>query len=85
MASSIGMLVAFRVIRASWWSADARRHDDPHQGRRPLNASVSVAGRLGSPMPLGPTAEPDLRWAAREASWHWVFLINVPVGIVAFV
>ena len=45
----------------------------------------SVMAMLGIPMLLGPIMGPILGGALIEyASWHWIFLINVPVGIVAF-
>jgi EmrB/QacA subfamily drug resistance transporter len=39
---------------------------------------------LGVPMLLGPIFGPILGgWLIEVASWHWIFLINVPIGIVA--
>ena len=43
-------------------------------------AFISVAGQVG-PM-LGPTLG---GWLAESVSWHWIFLINVPIGIVGLV
>jgi EmrB/QacA subfamily drug resistance transporter len=41
---------------------------------------------LGIPMLLGPIGGPILGgWLIEVASWHWVFLINVPIGAVALV
>jgi EmrB/QacA subfamily drug resistance transporter len=41
---------------------------------------------LGVPMLLGPIFGPILGgWLIDIASWHWIFLINVPIGIVATV
>jgi EmrB/QacA subfamily drug resistance transporter len=40
-------------------------------------ASVSVAGQLG-PL-LGP---PLGGWLVQGASWHWIFLINLPIGVL---
>jgi EmrB/QacA subfamily drug resistance transporter len=41
---------------------------------------------LGIPMLLGPIGGPILGgWLIEAASWHWVFLINVPIGAVALV
>ena len=34
---------------------------------------------------VGPVLGPTLGgWITENYSWHWVFLINVPIGIVAF-
>ncbi|VVE28208.1 putative transport protein HsrA [Pandoraea cepalis] len=40
-------------------------------------AFVSIAGQVG-PM-IGPVLG---GWLVQVASWHWIFLINVPIGIV---
>lgn len=45
-----------------------------------------VMAVLGVPMLLGPIGGPILGgWLLEIASWHWLFLINVPIGIVAMV
>jgi EmrB/QacA subfamily drug resistance transporter len=41
---------------------------------------------LGVPMLLGPIGGPILGgWLIEAASWHWVFLINLPIGIGALI
>jgi EmrB/QacA subfamily drug resistance transporter len=41
---------------------------------------------LGVPMLLGPILGPILGgWLIQNASWHWIFLINVPIGLVAVI
>ena len=41
---------------------------------------------LGVPMLLGPILGPILGgWLIEVASWHWIFLINAPIGLVALV
>ncbi|MFT3716080.1 MAG: DHA2 family efflux MFS transporter permease subunit [Gordonia sp. (in: high G+C Gram-positive bacteria)] len=46
----------------------------------------SVMAVLGIPMLLGPIAGPILGgWLIEIASWHWVFLINIPIGIIALI
>lgn len=43
-----------------------------------------VMAVLGVPMLLGPIAGPILGgWLIDSFSWHWIFLINVPIGIIA--
>lgn len=45
-----------------------------------------VMAVLGIPMLLGPIGGPILGgWLIEIASWHWIFLINVPLGIGALV
>jgi len=41
---------------------------------------------LGVPMLLGPIMGPILGgWLIQIASWHWIFLINLPLGMIALV
>lgn len=43
-----------------------------------------VMAVLGVPMLLGPISGPILGgWLIDAASWHWIFLINLPIGAVA--
>lgn len=45
-----------------------------------------VMAVLGVPMLLGPIFGPILGgWMIDAFSWHWIFLINLPIGIAAFV
>ncbi|WP_379137881.1 MDR family MFS transporter [Paenibacillus sp. sgz500958] len=51
----------------------------------PPDRRGSIMGILGIPMLLAPILGPVLSgWLIESISWHWIFLINVPVGIVAF-
>jgi len=43
-----------------------------------------VMGMVGVPMLMGPIIGPILGgWLVDDASWRWIFLVNVPVGCVA--
>ncbi len=45
-----------------------------------------VMAVLGVPMLLGPIGGPILGgWLIEVASWHWIFFINLPIGIVALI
>jgi len=44
-----------------------------------------VMAIIGVPMLLGPILGPILGgWLVDEASWRWIFFINLPIGVVAF-
>lgn len=46
----------------------------------------SIMGLLGLPMLIAPVLGPVLSgWLLEYASWHWIFLINVPIGIAALI
>jgi len=50
----------------------------------PPNKQGAVMGLLGIPMMLGPALGPVLGGYLLEyATWHWIFLINLPIGIIA--
>ncbi|PZF85127.1 DHA2 family efflux MFS transporter permease subunit [Jiangella anatolica] len=45
-----------------------------------------VMAVLGVPMLLGPIGGPILGgWLIDIASWHWIFIINLPIGIAALI
>jgi EmrB/QacA subfamily drug resistance transporter len=45
-----------------------------------------VMGVLGVPMLIAPIMGPILGgWLVDSASWRWIFFINLPIGIVAFI
>src|SRR5690242_18494566 len=45
-----------------------------------------VMAIIGVPMMLGPILGPVLGgWLVNDASWRWIFFINLPIGIVAFI
>lgn len=50
----------------------------------PPGKQGSIMGVLGIPMMLGPAIGPTLSgFLVEYASWHWIFLINLPIGIIA--
>jgi EmrB/QacA subfamily drug resistance transporter len=85
-AGSLEMLVFFRVLQGLGggmlmplgMTIMTRAAGPERLGR--------VMAILGVPMLLGPIFGPILGgWLIDVASWHWIFLINVPIGIVATV
>ncbi len=49
----------------------------------PVERYLSAPAFVAIPGLIGPLIGPTLGgWLVQIASWHWIFLINVPVGIV---
>jgi EmrB/QacA subfamily drug resistance transporter len=52
----------------------------------PPDKRGSIMGILGFPMLAAPIAGPVLSgWILSYASWNWIFLINLPIGIIALI
>src|SRR5690606_27664174 len=85
LADSVGQLILFRVLQGIGGGMLA-----------PLGMTIltkaagpqrvgRVMAVMGIPMLLGPISGPILGgWLIQSASWHWIFLINLPIGAVAF-
>ncbi|WP_433350320.1 DHA2 family efflux MFS transporter permease subunit [Micromonospora sp. CA-111912] len=83
-ADSIGQLIGYRVLQGLGGGM-----------LMPLGMTIMTRaagperiGRLmavlGIPMLLGPIGGPILGgWLIDVASWHWIFLINLPIGAIA--
>jgi EmrB/QacA subfamily drug resistance transporter len=84
MAGSIGQLIGFRALQGLGGGM-----------LMPLGMTIMTKaagpkrmGRLmailGIPMLLGPIGGPILGgWLIDHHSWHWIFLINLPIGVIA--
>ncbi|MFG2516435.1 DHA2 family efflux MFS transporter permease subunit [Streptomyces sp. NPDC048584] len=85
-ADSLEMLVAFRVLQGLGGGmlmplgmTILTRAAGPERVGR-------VMAVLGIPMLLGPIFGPILGgWLIDVASWHWIFLINLPIGLIALI
>jgi EmrB/QacA subfamily drug resistance transporter len=86
LATSLPMLVTFRVLQGLGGGmlmplgmTILTRAAGPERIGR-------VMAVMGIPMLLGPIFGPILGgWLIDVASWHWIFLINVPIGVAALV
>jgi len=85
-ATDINMLVAFRVLQGLGGgmlmplglTIMTRAAGPARMGR--------LMAILGIPMLLGPILGPIIGgWLIDTASWHWIFLINLPLGVIAIV
>jgi len=86
ISNSIGMLITFRVLQGLGGGmlmplgmTILTRAAGPERIGR-------IMAVLGVPMMLGPIGGPILAgWLLEVASWHWLFLINVPIGVISLV
>ncbi|HEV7194870.1 MAG TPA: DHA2 family efflux MFS transporter permease subunit [Pedococcus sp.] len=83
-ATSINMLITFRVLQGLGggmlmplgMTIMTRAAGPARMGR--------LMAILGVPMLLGPIGGPILGgWLIEHYSWHWIFLINLPLGVIA--
>ena len=86
MATSIELLIGFRVLQGLGggmlmplgMTIMTRAAGPARMGR--------LMAILGVPMLLGPIFGPILGgWLIENYSWHWIFLINLPIGVAALV
>jgi EmrB/QacA subfamily drug resistance transporter len=86
LAWSAGSLILFRVLQGvgggmimpAVMTITTRKAGPNRMGR--------VMGVLGVPMLIAPLIGPILGgWLVDDVSWRWIFFINVPIGILAFV
>src|ERR1700730_17568740 len=86
LAWSAGSLILFRVLQGIGGGmimpavmTIMTKKAGPHRMGR-------VMGVLGVPMLVAPILGPLLGgWLVDNASWRWIFFINLPIGIVAFI
>jgi EmrB/QacA subfamily drug resistance transporter len=83
-AQSPEQLVLFRVIQGVGGGMVAPIGMAMIFKLAPTERRGSVMGMLGIPMMLAPACGPILSgWLIGLSSWHWIFLINLPIGIAA--
>src|ERR1700761_6803289 len=83
---SAGSLIVFRVLQGfgggmimpAVMTIMTKKAGPQRMGR--------VMGVLGVPMLIAPILGPILGgWLVDDVSWRWIFFINLPIGIVAFI
>jgi EmrB/QacA subfamily drug resistance transporter len=86
LAWSAGSLIFFRVLQGAGGGmimpavmTILTKKAGPHRMGR-------VMGVIGVPMLVAPILGPILGgWLVDDASWRWIFFINLPIGIAAFI
>lgn len=84
LASGIDQLILFRIIQGLGGGMVAPIAMAFTYRLSPPNKVGAVMGMIGIPMLLAPALGPVLSgWLVDYASWHWIFLINLPIGVIA--
>lgn len=67
----------------NWWRDAHARRTTGCSGRIPHQEFLRAISFVTIPALIGPLIGPTLGgWLVQFASWHWIFLINIPVGII---
>ncbi|SDX14243.1 DHA2 family efflux MFS transporter permease subunit [Paenibacillus sp. CF384] len=85
-AQTVEQLIAFRVIQGLGGGMVMPIGMAIIFRLAPQEKRGAVMGMLGIPMLLAPALGPILSgWLIEAVSWHWIFLINLPIGIVGMI
>ena len=81
-ASGSGMLIAFRVLQGLGGGCVLPVAMAYTYRISPPEKVGAVMGMMGIPILFAPAIGPVLAgWLVQYASWRWIFLINLPIGI----
>ncbi|MCW3475460.1 DHA2 family efflux MFS transporter permease subunit [Limobrevibacterium gyesilva] len=82
MATNLGAMIAFRALQGFIGGAMIPTVFATSFLLFPGAARAQVSVLIGLTATLAPTIGPTLGgWLTQALSWHWLFLINVPVGL----
>jgi DHA2 family multidrug resistance protein len=86
ISTNLDELVLFRLLQGASGSALVPMSQATLLDIHPPEEHGKAMAVFGLAAILGPLAGPVLGgWLTENLSWHWVFLINLPVGLFAFV
>jgi DHA2 family multidrug resistance protein len=86
IATSLGELVGFRLLQGIFGAALVPMSQAILLDINPPENHGSAMSIWGMGTMLGPIAGPALGgWLTDSFTWRWVFYINVPIGILAFI
>ena len=84
VATDIGQMVGFRVLQGLFGAALVPISQSTLLDVFPREKHGAAMAMWGMGVMVGPILGPPLGgWLTDHYSWHWVFLINVPIGIAA--
>jgi DHA2 family multidrug resistance protein len=86
LAQNIGEMVAFRLLQGMFGAALVPLSQAVLLDAYPIEQRGSAMAIWGIGVMLGPIMGPTLgAWLTDNYSWHWVFFINLPVGIITVI
>ena len=86
LAQSIEEMVLFRLLQGSFGAALVPLSQAVMLDAYPVHERGQAMAIFGIGVMLGPIMGPTLGgWLTDTYSWHWVFLVNLPVGIVTVI
>lgn len=84
LAGSVEQLIAYRILQGIGGGMVAPIAMAFTYRLAPPGKVGAVMGMIGIPMLLAPALGPIVGgWLIEDASWHWIFLINLPIGVIA--
>ena len=84
MANGIGAMVAFRLLQGLFGASLVPLSQSTLLDVYPREKHGAAMAMWGMGVMIGPILGPPLGgWLTETYSWHWVFLINVPIGALA--
>lgn len=84
VATDIGQMVAFRVLQGLFGAALVPISQSTMLDVFPREKHGAAMAMWGMGVMVGPILGPPLGgWLTDHYSWHWVFLINLPIGAAA--
>jgi DHA2 family multidrug resistance protein len=86
MATGIGQMVLFRILQGVFGASLVPISQSLLLDAFPKEKHGAAMAMWGMGIMVGPILGPPLGgWLTEYYSWHWVFLINLPVGIIALI
>ena len=83
LAQNIEQMVAFRLLQGMFGAALVPLSQSVMLDAYPVEQRGQAMAIWGIGVMLGPIMGPTLGgWLTENYSWHWVFLVNLPVGVL---
>ncbi|MGA9572925.1 MAG: DHA2 family efflux MFS transporter permease subunit [Lysobacterales bacterium] len=84
-ATTVSEIVIYRILQGLFGASLIPMSQSTLLDAYPREKHGSAMAMWGVGLMVGPILGPPLGgWLTEHLSWHWVFLINIPIGILAF-